>query len=379
MVSLALSTLIYEWRRYSAAVIALALSGLLILAVTGMFIGIGKAISAFLDRSQADIIILTANATSLDDTGSIPARVQPGLYLHPEVVRVAPMAGGGAQWRNEPKAGAAQKSTWPRIYGFEADRSSPTLPRDFPEEARRALEEPFTVVVDKSALKALGVQLGDTASLAGRKVRVAAVLEDFPNIMNTQVFTSRETARMLGLTNESVSTGPLMVSIRDPLRAQTVRAELNAMAAGKYKAWTREELAKANETLVFSEQIVGILLGFMVFLGFVIGIGVTSQTLRGAIMANIKELASLRALGVSMGSLRLLILELSFWVGVVGIALAGVLVWGVTLIGESLGLMMAYPPLAVAGVVGLLLLVALLSGVLSLGVLKKSQPADLLR
>ena len=38
--SLALATLIYEWRRYLAAVIALAFSGLLILAQVGMFTGI---------------------------------------------------------------------------------------------------------------------------------------------------------------------------------------------------------------------------------------------------------------------------------------------------------------------------------------------------
>ena len=37
--------------------------------------------------------------------------------------------------------------------------------------------------------------------------------------------------------------------------------------------------------------------------GLLIGVGITSQTLRGAIMANIKEFASLRALGVGMGSL----------------------------------------------------------------------------
>ena len=40
--SLALATLIYEWRRYLAAVVALAFSGLLVLAQVGMFMGIGK-------------------------------------------------------------------------------------------------------------------------------------------------------------------------------------------------------------------------------------------------------------------------------------------------------------------------------------------------
>ena len=56
--SLALSTLLYEWRRYMAAVMALALSGLLVLAMTGVFIGIGKGFTATLERSSADIIIM---------------------------------------------------------------------------------------------------------------------------------------------------------------------------------------------------------------------------------------------------------------------------------------------------------------------------------
>ena len=55
--SLALSTLLFEWRRYMAAVMALALSGLLVLAMTGVFIGIGKGFTAQIERSSADVII----------------------------------------------------------------------------------------------------------------------------------------------------------------------------------------------------------------------------------------------------------------------------------------------------------------------------------
>jgi putative ABC transport system permease protein len=127
------------------------------------------------------------------------------------------------------------------------------------------------------------------------------------------------------------------------------------------------------------EQIIGIFLGFSVFLGFLIGIGITSQTLRGAILANIKELASLRALGVSMGSLRMLVLELSFWVGVVGLAFTGLFTWLVTLLGQNMGMPMGYPLPWIVGVGILLLVISIGSGLLSLGVLKKSQPADLLR
>jgi putative ABC transport system permease protein len=127
------------------------------------------------------------------------------------------------------------------------------------------------------------------------------------------------------------------------------------------------------------EQIIGIFLGFSVFLGFLIGVGITSQTLRGAILSSIKEFASLRALGVSMGSLRLIVLELSFWVGIVGLAATALFTGGVYLLATHGGLPMGFPPAWVIGVSILLLFISGVSGLLALGILKKSQPADLLR
>ncbi|RZJ37801.1 MAG: FtsX-like permease family protein, partial [Brevundimonas sp.] len=126
-------------------------------------------------------------------------------------------------------------------------------------------------------------------------------------------------------------------------------------------------------------QIVGIMLGFSVFLGTLIGVAITWQTLRGAIMANIKEFASLRALGVSMSSLRNIVMELSFWVGIVGVLASFILTWLISLLAAAGNVVMAYPPSVLVLVGVMLILIALMSGFLSLGVLKNSQPADLLR
>jgi putative ABC transport system permease protein len=174
-------------------------------------------------------------------------------------------------------------------------------------------------------------------------------------------------------------TGPLMVRIKDPTRSAIVRDQLNAAGKGAYKAWTREDLSKANENAIMGEQIIGIFLTFSVFLGFLIGVGITSQTLRGAILSSIKEFASLRALGVSMGSLRWIVLELSVWVGLVGLIATALFTGGVYLLAKGGGLPMGFPIPWVLGVSTLLIVISIASGLLSLGVLKKSQPADLLR
>jgi hypothetical protein len=53
--------------------------------------------------------------------------------------------------------------------------------------------------------------------------------------------------------------------------------------------------------------------------------------------------------------------------------------WAVSLLAAGSGLTMSFPPTMVMMVSAMLVVIALLSGFLSLGVLKKSQPADLLR
>jgi putative ABC transport system permease protein len=316
----------------------------------------------------------------LGNSSGLPRRIQPQLYMHPEVIGVAELAGTGAQFQNIPAPGEKRKEDGVRIMGIDPYVGSITLPRNFSESDRVALLEPFAIAVDKTALKKLGVKLGDRAIINGKKVRVAAVISGFGDVMNTTVVTSRQTLRLLNPGNgRGPTSGPLYVRIKEPARAELVRDQLNAVSHGAYRVWTRAELGEANEAALFKESAIGILLGFSVFIGIVIGIAITSQTMRGAIMANIKEFASLRALGVSMGALRVSILELSWWVGVAGLGMTALLVSGLGMLAGKMGVTMSFPAPTVAFTSVFLVVLALISGMMALGVLKKSQPADLLR
>ena len=360
--SLALATLLYEWRRYTAAVVALAFSGLLILAQVGMFTGIVQGATATIDRSRADIMILPKKMESLINSGggSLPSRLEPQIYMNPEVVEVASMDNDGGRWINHPKDGKKAVTTFININMVDTRPGAVNLPTDFDETIRSALLEPYSVVIDETQLKRLGVKLGDDASLNGRTVHVRGVLHGYPDVNNASVTMSRDTMRLMGMLTKNGKTGPLMVRIKDPARAEAVRDQLNKTSAGAYRAWTRGELAEANQGALLQEQI-------------------TSQTLRGAILSSIKEFASLRALGVSMGSLRMIVMELSVWVGIVGLMATALFTFGVYLLATNGGLPMGFPIPWVVGVSILLLVISIVSGVFALGILKKSQPADLLR
>jgi putative ABC transport system permease protein len=375
-----LATLIYEWRRYLAAVIALAFCGMMVMAFSGMFAGIIHTEFATWERSSADLIILPANVKSLvNSNASLPSRVKPLIYLHPEVVDVEELGGDGAQFVNTPKAGQKQVQRFVQIFSIEPTVGSVTMPTDLTEQVREALMEPGAIAIDQSNLAPLGVQLGDKAELNGHSVWIRAVLHGYQSPEQPVVITSRETVRLMGMDNEGLRIGPLMVKLRDPKRADLVRDQLNAMSHDAYQAQTMKQFNQANEQAVMGEQIIGLLLGFSIFLAILIGIGVTSQTLRGAILSNIREFASLRALGISMRSLRLIVMELSFWVGVAGLGAALILTVVISSLGRGIGLPIVLRIPTMGWTCAMLLVIAVASGAMAMGILKKSQPADLLR
>lgn len=389
--SLALSTLLFEWRRYMAAVMALALSGLLVLAMTGVFIGIGKGFTATIERSGADVIVMQPGAKNLmGGPSGVPRRFIPLVYNHPEVVEIQPLDGAGGSFQSvknvDPTMSQADRARQgaPRqqfVQSMVIDTApgSVTIPTDYSTELVEALRQPYTVAVDETALPKLGVKLGERALYNGQTVTVVGVTRGYPNMMQATVVMSRDTLRMLGQADTGPRVGPLMVKLRNPANAERVAAEINAMGNGQWKAWTRQGLADANASAMFEEGILVIIIGGCVVLGTIIGVSITWQTLRGAIMANIKEFASLRALGVGMGSLNRIVLELSFWVGVVGVGAAIFLTWLISLLAMANAVIIALPLSLLIVVGGGLIVIAMLSGLLSLGVLKNSQPADLLR
>ena len=372
--------MIYEWRRYLAAVISLAVAAVLVLSMTGMLMGVSKSFTATVDRSPGEVMVLPPQAESLFSNNSgQPRRLIPKLYGHASVVEVQALNFNFAFWSNFPKEGQVAKVEGVQVIMIDPVPGAVTLPKDFGDDLVQALQEPYSVVVDQSSLNKLGVHLGDKAKINGLTVSVRATTNTYPSLFNAMVFMSGQTGKLLNLLNEGQRVGPLIVKIRDPALGRQVAAELNAISEGHYKAWSREDLSEASQISMLKEGGISVMIGFAVVVGTFVGIIITWQTLQGAILANIKEFASLRALGVSMGALRLIVLELSLWVGIAGMLLAATITGTVWVLGRTFDVPIDLPlfvdlPVAIA-----LLVIALASGALSLGVLKKSQPADLLR
>jgi putative ABC transport system permease protein len=380
--SLALSTLLFEWRRYLAAIIALALAGVLMLGLGAVFLGMMNSFTVTIDKSRAQLIILAPNAEASGGPGGgpgpLPKRVVPLIYRHPDVVEVQDLPDDFGRF-----IGPGQPSpSFVNIMIIDTSANGVTLPEDFTEDMRRAIEAPFAVGIDVSAQRQLGVKIGDQAVLNGRTVRVGLIMEGYANSQMPSIVMSRQTQRLMGRANDE-QLGLLMVRIKgnpaDEKNIARVRDELNALSNGLYRAWTKPELTASTTRQMMSTGFIAMLLMSMTVIGFAIGVVITWQTLRGAILANIKEFASLRALGVSLGQLRGVVMELSLWVGVLGIGASALMMVGLTMLAKMVNLPMGYEPVSLIQTTILLLFISIGSGALTLGALKKGEPADLLK
>lgn len=372
-VSIARRTLIYDWRRYAAAVAALGLSGLLMLAQVGLLFGQFATFTITLRQSNADLIVTSSDAYSFDASMDIPERFIGRFWADPAVQAVDRQGQFGGDWNNAgkriPVIGIA----------LSLDPASPARLKSIPDHLMTALAEPGTVLIDEADMKKLGIaQIGDTAEINRQRVRVVGLTKGFRSAWGAFVFASQPTARLLGDNDRS---NPLyLIQLKDQRDINETRNRLNAEKLdAPYNVWAKDHLIQSSEFVWLTESGSGTSFGFSAFIAFLVGIGVTSQTLRGAVLAQLKELASLRALGVPSSALRAVVIEQAVWVGLAG-ALAMLL--GAILVqaaGAALKVAIVYPWQAIATCSVFLFLVALLSGAHAVRALYRSNPAELLR
>ena len=118
---------------------------------------------------------------------------------------------------------------------------------------------------------------------------------------------------------------------------------------------------------------------FLAGVVFVVGAVITSQTLMGAVAGSVREYAALQALGVGFAALRRIVLAQAAWVGLFGLLLGALVSVLATLLARSQDVPMQLDVLTVLACSAMVMLIALLSGLMALRVLRNADPALLLR
>jgi putative ABC transport system permease protein len=371
-VSLARRTLVHEWRRFTAAIAALALAGLLILVQVALTFGMFDTYTVTINRANADLWVTSPDVQSFDSSMDVAERFEGRFWAHPDIAEVATVSQLFGTWR----AGTIQQQVM--VIGLPERTESPANLLGFTAQMLAALREPGSIYVDRADANKLGVRPGDFAEINRNRVRVIGLVDGYRSAFGAYAFASRATLRLLG--DDQSATPFYLLTVRDGVDPRRVRDSLRPHdAAAPYTVWLAADLIHTSQNFWLLESGSGASFAFSGFIALLVGMGVTSQTLRGAVLSQLRELAALRALGVGAASLRAVVVEQAAWVGLVAVismlALSGVS-W---LIGHATAVALRFPLWTlVAGSVGVVV-IALISSLFAIRALYRSEPVELLR
>lgn len=379
MISLARSGLIHDWRRFLSAVFALAFSALLIHAQIGLALGFFYVVADFLQKSSADLWVTDPRMTSLWSGMPLKLEVEFMVRTHPDVIGISTFQATEAELKAEKIRAYSML-----IYFQDSRKQDMSIPRNTFQTYATALEEPGTVVLETKARTNLGLRIGDEMEFNGKRAKLIGFTDEYKGVklFGSEFLIgvcSQMTAAQISDGHLREDGGSLQLKLKDPARLEQVRKELSQMYPGKFRLWTLDELFQSTlyDQIVKSKKDWQLL--FSALIAVLIGMVITSQSLRGAILASVRDYAAIRALGVSRRSLGWVVLEQGLWVGVAGLAIGVALTCAVSAATAAIGIPFHVPWWIYLFTVPMVMFTAFCSGLVALRVLYRTQPAELLR
>ncbi len=377
IVPLARKTLLYEWRRFLPAALSVAFSGVLLLMQAALIFGIFNTAGVYIRASSADLWLGFPGTQSIDLGHPIDRDVEMFARMDPNAARVEPFQWIDGNWRGP----ASHGNTAVFISGIDPGARGLMFSALLRGPLRQRLREPGGVIIDQADLDKLGVQVGQTATINGHRVRVVGEASGLRALGGVNVVASLDTAREL---NDDPATRDeatyYVVRVRDPATLEATRARLAAVGRQRhFDVWTRDDFARRAVRYWMFETGAGLGVLFLVGVVCVVGVIITSQTLMSAVAGSVREYATLQALGVSFRGLSRVVLEQAGWVGALGLAVGAVVCVAFMALARRFDVPVVLDASTALACVGLIMTIAMASGLMALRVLRRAEPATLLR
>ena len=296
--------------RTLAGVAGIAVALLLILALNAIMAGMEERITAVLDRSGPDVVVAQAGVDTIHMSESTIARADAGAVAAvPGVARVRPISLVTARVER----GDGQGMVY--LVGEERPDSTIAVASGRPAGAGE-------IVIDRALAASLGARIGSTVGVLGMRLRVSGLIEGTTSHTNSVALMRRgDLARMFG---DSGTVNYLFVDARPGTDAEELATAINRSVDG-VKASNRSAFAASERRLV-GDMSTDIVRG-MTFVGFVIGVAVAALVTYSLTLAQLRDYAVLRALGLrARRALRLVLTQVAATVAT-GFALALAVVW----------------------------------------------------
>lgn len=330
--------------RTLAGIAGIATALMLVLALKAIFAGMEGRLTAYIDRSGADVIVAQRGVQSMHMTESaLPEQSARAIAALPGVAEARPILYVPATLERRNKRGLVY------LVGDDLGGAPIAL-----TSGRRP--GPGEIVLDRELAKTLESPPGSTVRAFGRSFRVSGEVAGFTLISNAFAFVRLQdlagTLRSVGVVSY------VLVEAQAGLDGGELAARIEAAVPG-VTASTRLAFAASERRLVgdMSTDIVRA----MILIGFVIGVAVAGLVAYSSTLSQLRDYAVLRALGLRASrALGLALAQVAAMVAA-GFLLALALVWALALLLPALSPLLTLAitlgdvtqALAVAGAVAL--------------------------
>ncbi len=263
MVALARKSLLYEWRRYLPAAIAVGLAGVLLFAQAALVLGIFATASVFVRASAADLWVGYPQTPSVDLGRPVSALAEMRLRMEPGVVQVDALHWLDVSWL----APGSHKRVAVVVAGINLASDGLLFAHALTTDSRVQLMEPGAIAVDPADLSKLGIDVGQYGYIEGHRVKVVALLPGMRGLGAVTVIASDATSRWLGAASTANSNARYFLArLGTGADRRRVRQHLQASAGqDRFEVWTAQEFAR--RTTLFWLFDTGAGLGFIAAAG----------------------------------------------------------------------------------------------------------------
>lgn len=290
MLRLAFRNLFQSKMRLIISVGGVALALMLMLALGAVFTGAEKQITAFIDRSGADVFVAQKGVRNLHMVSSwLPYSIVSEVANVQGVQSVTPImyTTGMVETGNERNLAY--------IIGLPP---GPVMGKAWRVVEGTAVPAPGEIVLDRAVAAQSGLRVGDTVKVLGRQLRIAGLSEGTVSITNSVAFISMEDFEAIrGSSPESAGAQAVsfvLVKAAPGESPDPLAARIEGEVAG-VTAQARAAFAEQERNLV--KDMAADVLTIMNLVGFAIGLAVMSLTIYTATLARRAEYGTLKALG----------------------------------------------------------------------------------
>lgn len=372
--ALAWRILTYDKGRAALAVAGVFMAIVLVFVQLGFFIAVPRGGMLLYDRTRFDLLIASTGYEYQAQPGQFSRTQLDRARAAPGVAQAAALYFGSAKWRS----GEGGKSPDVFVIGF--DPQAHVFAVDDINRQRAVLDHADTFLVDTATRPMFGplttgrvvriddllMQIGGHYVLGTGFMGLGVILVSGPNFARLFPYRSLEQVN-LGL----IQLKPGV----DPDRAADV---LRKDLGGDIQVFTRSELATHETAYWTTRTSVGLLFGSGLLVAFIVGIMVVYQILATQVSRQLPQFATLKAVGYGDRFLSGTVVTMALLIVVAGFVPALATSAGVyAVIRHETLLPVTMTVTRVAAVFAATLVMAVASALLSVGGLRRADPADI--